>query len=564
MPENTTDMTTEEKKTLPLSNGDYLRALSDNQYIIDKSLLIKTVIDKKYIVTLFTRPRRFGKSFNLSMLRTFFEKTDDDTSVYFCDKKIWQCGEKYTKEQGKYPVIYLDFKDIEAKSWKETFSDLKDQIEDAYLAHPELLTSDKVDPIKDLPFYKSIIYHTAKADAYKRSLYRLSRMLKAHYKVPPVIIIDEYDTPIQAGYDNGYYDKIISFMTTFLSKTLKGNESNLKYAFITGVMRVAQESIFSGLNSIYSSNVLKANDDYGEFFGFTPDETNDILKYYGLGDNYPEVCEWYDGYRFGNAEIFNPWSVLMYIDSKGDAEKYWVGTSSNHIIHDLMQNISSDVAINLKTLMTGEEITVAANDNIVYNKLQYDESYIYTVLVHSGYLKPEKKIESGVWSLKIPNKEVYKLYSSEILSTMNVPGSTANDIQDALISGDAAKLKKALQIFMGRTISYTEYKKEYFHHVLLTGILSVMDGNYNLFQDIEAGTGKADILLEPKSNKLLPGIIIEVEKARSVASLSSRAKAAITQINEKQYDMPLKSVGCSKIYKVGAAFIGKDVEVIIE
>ncbi len=406
----------EQRKTLPISCSNYVKALSENMYVADKTLLIKAVIDSGCDVTMFTRPRRFGKSFNLSMLRAFFEKTDQDTSVYFRDKKIWQCGERYTSEQGRYPVIYLDFKDLKGDSWTETFDDIQDCIGDAYLKHKELLTSAHIDQVKDLTYYKSIVYGSAAHRAYKDSLFRLSRMLTDHYGVPPVVLIDEVDTPVQSGYEKGYYDKVHSFMMSFLSKALKGNERNIRYAFLCGVLPVSFADENGGLNNV-CTDTLPGCERYGEFFGFTSGETMKMLGYYGLASKYSEVCEWYDGYRFGKAELFNPWSVLMYI-AKGVAGEYWGGTSSNQIIRDVLRDTSPVVIENMTALLDGGEISGAVADCIEYDKLKnmlkYDSSYIYnTMLLHSGYLKPVKRDGDGHCTLTIPNMEVYRIYSAE-------------------------------------------------------------------------------------------------------------------------------------------------------
>ncbi len=389
-------------------------------------------------------------------------------------------------------------------------------------------------------------------------------MLTDHYSVAPVIIIDEYDTPIRFGYENGYYDEIIGFMRNFLSAGLKGNNSNIHFAFISGVLQIAQESIFSGLNNIYASTVLD-NDDYSEFFGFTKDETKGILEYYGLADKYPEVCEWYDGYKFGDTEIFNPWSVLSYIKANAKAATYWANTGANEIIYDLMSNISGETAGMLSSLLKEESITVHVDKNVVFKKLKTDSSYIYTILVHSGYLKViETKADADTWTLVVPNREIYEIYASEIISAIGGSDDTANAIRTALLKGDAYALKNDLRKFLASTASFRSLHKEYFYQILMTGILAVMNGRYDLKEEYESGDGYPDILLTPRDSSMYPGMIIEIKICDSMQEMAFKAREAISQIDRMKYDTSLKVAGCSRIYKIGIAFCAKDVEVIIE
>ena len=314
---------------LPIGISDY-RLASSEYYYVDKTMMIRDFIDERPMVSLFTRPRRFGKTLNMDMLRTFFEKTEEDTSVYFKDKKIWACGKKYREYQGKYPVIFITFKDIKKDTWEETFERIVQLIRIEYKRHAELANSTK---IQDADYYKKIIEGSMDPVLFDASLYMLSKMLHEHHGIAPVIIIDEYDIPIQQGYMKGYYDKVILFMRNLFSGGFKDNK-HLSYGFLTGILRVAKESIFSGLNNLVVNSVL--DNKYSAYFGFTPDEVKEMAEYYHVADKYGEICEWYDGYRFGKSEIFNPWSVINYFNNECEPRAFWQSTGSNDIIGEIL------------------------------------------------------------------------------------------------------------------------------------------------------------------------------------------------------------------------------------
>ncbi|MBQ1413119.1 MAG: AAA family ATPase, partial [Clostridia bacterium] len=299
-----------ERLPLPIGVSDY-RLASTEYYYVDKTMMIKDFLDERPIVSLFTRPRRFGKTLNMDMLRTFFEKTGQDTSVYFHDKKIWKCGAKYQNYQGKYPVIFITFKDVKFNTWAETLESVKDLFSKEARRHPELRDSDRCDAY-DKKAFDSLISGDVSEVELSNALLNLSQMLHKHHGIAPIIIIDEYDTPIQQGYSCGFYEQVILFMRNLFSGGLKDNK-HLSYGFLTGILRVAKESIFSGLNNLKINSIL--DEKYSEYFGFTPEEVKEMADYYGAGDRYAEICEWYDGYRCGNSDIFNPWSVINYFSN---------------------------------------------------------------------------------------------------------------------------------------------------------------------------------------------------------------------------------------------------------
>ncbi|MCD8201858.1 MAG: AAA family ATPase, partial [Clostridia bacterium] len=363
--------TGDERKRIAYLSSDFVETMKKS-YFVDKSLLIKEMIDTGAEVTLITRPRRFGKSLNLSMIKTFFEKTEEDNSVYFKDLKIWDCGEKYRSEQGKYPVIHMNLKDPKGKSWEKLYSDIKTEIVREYARHPEL--DGNVEKLLR-PTYDRIVSGTGSESDYNESLRLLSDLLYKYHKVKPVILLDEYDHPIQEAVDGGYYDDAIDFFKPFLSKALKDNGS-LSFAVVMGITRVSKEGIFSGLNNPDVSSVL--SDEYSQYFGFTDEEVNKILEECGCSKKKSEVRKWYNGYRFGTGrtQIYNPWSVLKYIKEKCKAEAYWVNTSENSIIGSMLDFASDKVVKNLNILLSGGNIEESIDENITYRELYKDPGKI--------------------------------------------------------------------------------------------------------------------------------------------------------------------------------------------
>ena len=404
-----------EKKALPIGISDYIRAQSE-YYYVDKTLLIKEFLDKKPLVSLFTRPRRFGKTLNMDMLRVFFEISKEDTSVYFKDKAIWQCGREYTKHQGQYPVIFLTFKDVKFDSWEATIDKIRGLLQVEFGRHLELKESDKLAEY-EIEYFSKILEAKANEVELTSSLENLSRMLFKHYGKAPIIIIDEYDTPIQEGYAEDFYDAIIRFMRNFFSGAYKDNK-NLSYGFLTGILRIAQESIFSGLNNLTVNSVM--DEDYDRFFGFTYPEVHQMMKYYGVSDKDEELKDWYNGYRFGNTEIYNPWSVINYISKGCIPQAYWVNTGKNEILEDVLKSATDDVTEKLYALLQGERVIARIDQNVVYRSLSEDPANIYSLLLVAGYLKAlTKELQSDgsyLCEVSIPNREIAAVYKNEIFS----------------------------------------------------------------------------------------------------------------------------------------------------
>ena len=553
----------ESKKSLPIGISDYVRAQSE-YYYVDKTLLIKDFLDQKPLVSLFTRPRRFGKTLNMDMLRVFFEISGEDTSKYFEDKAIWKCGEEYRKHQGKYPVIFLTFKDVKFDSWETTIDKIKGLLQDEFGRHMELANSSKLAEYEKIYFAKVINGEASEVEL-TASLEKLSQMLTKHYDKSPIIIIDEYDTPIREGYSKDFYDEIIGFMRNFFSGAFKDNR-NLSYGFLAGILRIAQESIFSGLNNLTVNSAM--DDEYDKYFGFTALEVREMLEYYGVLDKEAELREWYDGYLFGRTEIYNPWSVINYISKGCTPQAYWVNTGRNEILEDVLKVATDDITERLFALLQGEKVIARIDQNVVYRSLSEDPANIYSLLLVEGYLKtPKKELQadgSYLCEVSIPNREIAAVYKSEILSHLLQIGAitrtTANMVAESLYANDICKLQKAVSEYMEKTISFYDTGAEGFYHGLTLGLITLMDNHYRIKSNRESGDGRYDICLIPRATKY-PGIIMELKWKRGIDEdkLEALSQEALAQIDEKRYDLELKDSGVEEVLKLGIAFSGKKV-----
>ncbi len=557
-----------EKKALPIGISDYIRAQSE-YYYVDKTLLVKEFLDKKPLVSLFTRPRRFGKTLNMDMLRVFFEISSEDTSIYFKDKAIWKCGKEYTKHQGKYPVIFLTFKDVKFDSWEATLDKIRGLLQAEFGRHLELLESDKLADY-ETEYFSRILDGKANEVELTSSLENLSKMLFKYYGKAPIIIIDEYDTPIQEGYARDFYDEIIGFMRNFFSGAFKDNK-NLSYGFLTGILRIAQESIFSGLNNLIVNSVM--DEDYDKFFGFTDEEVHRMMEYYGALDKVEELKEWYDGYLFGNTEIYNPWSVINYISKGCIPQAYWVNTGKNEVLEDVLKVATDDITERLYALLQGEQVVAKIDQNVVYRSLSEDPANIYSLLLVAGYLKTPKKELQGdgtyLCEVSIPNKEIAAVYKSEILSHLlqigAVTRTTANKIAESLYTNDLKKLQNAITEYMDKSISFYDAGAEGFYHGLALGLVALMDNHYKIKSNRESGDGRYDISLIPRENKY-PGIIMELKWKSGLdeEELIALSNEALEQIDGRRYASEMNYDGIEKILKLGIAFSGKKVKIKAE
>ena len=549
------DMPSEKKKALPIGISDFKLAVTE-YYYVDKTLLIRDFIDNRPLVSLFTRPRRFGKTLNMDMLRVFFEKTDEDTSVYFKDKQIWQCGDEYTAYQGKYPVIFLTFKDVKCSSWEETFQQISRLIAMEFQRHMELETSDKLNSYEKEQF-SQIAKGMADKVGYQMSLQFLSLLLHKHHGEKTIIIIDEYDTPIQQGHTCGFYEETIHFMRNLFSGGLKDN-SHLAFGFMTGILRVAKESIFSGLNNLTIHSIL--DNKYSQYFGFTKEEIYEMLEYYDVREKYEEVCDWYDGYLFGNTEIFNPWSVINYISENCFPKAFWLSTGSNDIVGEIIAAATPEITENLHKLLCGQTITTYIDTSVIYPEVLNNPYSIYSFLLVAGYLRivsvyPQHD-GNFMCDVGIPNKEIFYVYEKEVLNKTN-QNSMAISVSQAIFTKDAKKLQTILNKFMLESISSLDGANEGFYHGMMLGLCAVLSNRYQVRSNRESGIGRFDVCLIPRV-KAMPGFIYEFKYTKNKkANLDILADEALKQIDEKKYDTELLASGISNIVKIGIAFQGK-------
>lgn len=542
-------------KSLPIGVSDFKLATT-GYYYVDKTLMIRDFLDKKPMVSLFTRPRRFGKTLNMDMLRVFFEKTNEDTSVYFKDKQIWQCGDYYTKHQGQYPVIFLTFKDVKSMTWEETFQKIRRLISLEFIRHNELEASSV------LTAYEKEQYHLLAGDSgdevdCQMGLQLLSLLLHKHYGRECIIIIDEYDTPIQQGHTCNFYPEIVNFMRNFFSGGLKDNP-HLAFGFLTGILRVAKESIFSGMNNLKTYSIL--DDGYSSYFGFTEKEVKDMLRYYGKDDKYNELSEWYDGYRFGNTEIFNPWSVINYISDNCFPKAFWQSTGSNDIIGEIIKTATPEITEDLYKLLCGEKIAAYIDTGVIYPEVQNNPYSIYSFLLVAGYLKVANIYPQSdgnfMCDVAIPNKEITFVYEKEVLNRTN-QNSLAISISQAIFSKDTQKLQTLLEDFMVKSISSIDGANESFYHGMMLGLCAILGNRYKIRSNRESGLGRFDIQLMPLT-KGMPGFIFEFKHTKDEhIDLSALADSALQQIEAKKYDTELRDNGVTSIIRIGIAFRGK-------
>lgn len=543
------------KKALPIGISDFKLAVEE-YYYVDKTLLIRDFIDQKPLVSLFTRPRRFGKTLNMDMLRVFFEKTQADTSIYFKDKFIWQCGDKYTAYQGKYPVIFMTFKDVKCSSWEETFRYICSLIAMEYQRHMELENSEKLSDYEREQFSR-IAKGMADRVEYQMSLQMLSLFLHKHHGEKAIIIIDEYDTPIQQGHTGGFYSETISFMRNLFSGGLKDN-AHLAYGFLTGILRVAKESIFSGLNNLKIYSLL--DHAYSQYFGFTKGEVQEILAYYDVSEKYHEVCEWYDGYLFGNTEIFNPWSVMNYVADDCFPKAFWQSTGSNEIVGEIIGSAAPEIVENLYKLLCGQNVAAYIDTSVIYPEVQSHPYSIYSFLLVAGYLRVSAVYPQHdgnfMCDVGIPNKEIAYVYEKEVLNKTNRNGF-AISVSQAVFSGDAEQLQSLLNKFMIESISSLDGANEGFYHGMMLGLCAVLSDRYQVRSNRESGFGRFDLMLIPRV-KFMPGFIYEFKHTKDEKmDLDILADEALRQINEKKYETELLDFGVDNIIKTGIAFRGK-------
>lgn len=537
------------KKPLPIGVSDF-KSATTNYYYVDKTLLIRDFLNAIPMVSLFTRPRRFGKTLNMDMLRVFFEKTSDNTSIYFKDKYIWQCGDYYTKHQGQYPVIFLSFKDVKCSSWQETFQKISKLLSLEFMRHDELESSFVLSSYEKEQYHRFASENINEVDC-QMGLQLLSLLLHKHYNKECVIIVDEYDTPIQQGHLCDFYNEIVDFMRNFFSGGLKDNP-HLAFGFLTGILK---ESIFSGMNNLKTNSIL--DNSYSSYFGFTNEEVKDMLAYYEYEDKYQEILEWYDGYRFGNTEIFNPWSVINYISDQCFPKAFWQSTGSNDIIGEIIGTATPEITENLYKLFCGNTITTYVDTSVIYPEVQNNPYSIYSFLLVAGYLKVAAIYPQNdgnyMCDVAIPNKEILYVYEKEVLNRTN-QNNVSISIHQAIFSKDTRKLQSLLEDFMLKSISTMDGANEAFYHGMMLGLCAVLGSQYKVRSNRESGLGRFDIELLPMVQGI-PGFIFEFKHTKDInADLDSLANSALKQIEDMKYDTELNDFGVEDIVKIGIAF----------
>ena len=545
----------------PVGTSEW-EVFSQDSLCVDKTRMIKDLVDLKTRVALFTRPRRFGKTTALKMIRAFFEKRVDekggqvDTSYLFKDKKIWASGAEYRKLQGRFPIIYLSFKDHKAASWESASGKLVRDIAGEVARHRDSIDSDWGDETRRERL-RRVKTCTASVDEVAESLGLLAEAIHAHCKEKPIILVDEYDQPISSASTYGYYDQMCSFMRVFLSGALKDN-AHVEMGLMTGVLRVAKEGILSGLNNLKVYTVFDA--EFGEYFGFTEDEVRGMAEYYGVPEKMEEIRAWYDGYDFGGTEIYNPWSVLYYFSSNCRPGPYWLDTSSNDLITEIVANYPHDTAKTLEGLLKGERPRVPMAAELGPYKLVRDRAdTLYALLLSAGYVKAVSPIENQRCSIAIPNLEIRQVFEGDIISKLSGAngGVDGGAILDAFHYGDVEMFRRELERFLVESTSYFDAAAEGFYHGLVLGLLAILRPAYRVKSNGESGEGRYDLMLRPiRAN--YPGYVIEIKAARRKnANLKNLAAAALRQIRRHAYRAELEAEGCGEIVSLGIAFRGK-------
>ena len=536
-------------KRLAIGIDDFRKIIKEDCYYVDKTKFIEAVLEDASNVKLFTRPRRFGKTLNMSMLKYFFDVRDSEEN-----RKLFNGlgieKSKYIDEQGKYPTILISLKSIKYETWEESLEQLKSLVSNLYNEFEyirECLNESEIELFNDIWFKKE-------NGEYANSLKNLTSFLYKYYKKEVILLIDEYDIPLITAHKYGYYNEIINFYKIFLGEALKTNQY-LKMGVLTGIIRVIKTGIFSDLNNLKVYSILEKK--YSEFFGFTEEEVKKALQYFNIEEELANVKYWYDGYKFGNSELYNPWSIINFLDGR-ELKNYWVGTSENFLIKNILENSISRTNEILDKLFNEEEVEEAITGTSDLSILM-DSKEVWELLLFSGYLTVKEKLDDDIYSLKLPNMEVKKLFKKEFIN-VHFGISLFRKTMEALKNLNFNDFEKYFQEIMLKSTSNWATSKEAFYHGLSLGMLSYLDNDYYVTSNFEAGFGRYDVLLEPK-NRNDRAFILEFKVAEAENKLEKLSKEAIKQIEEKKYDINLKSKEIKEITSVGIAFYGKKLKV---
>ena len=554
------------KQPIAIGVENYKTIIENNYYYIDKTWMLKELADQKGTVNLFTRPRRFGKTLTLSMVRTFFEDERNyagekiDNRRYFEGKKIMEAGEKYTDELGQYPVIKLSLKSAKQPTYEMAYNCLRNEMIYEFDRHRYVLEGKRLSDAEKKS-YERILDKTAEAGEYETALKLLSACLKKYHGKNTIILIDEYDVPLENAYFRGFYDQMIDFIRSLFESALKTNDA-LEFAIVTGCLRISKESIFTGLNNLEINSVLSNN--YAEYFGFTGEEVEQMLRKYGLEEKLPEVKQWYDGYLFGETEVYNPWSIINYVktaisESQPFPKPYWSNTSSNSIIRELVEEADSDTKEEIQMLIDGKTIEKPVHEDITYGEIHKSKDNLWNFLFFTGYLKVvSKRFEDRriYLTMSIPNDEVLTIYEDTIREWFDRQTKAIDftPFYRAILDGDCSSMQKILKENLRRAISYYDNKEAFYHGMLLGFLLAMPD--YVPKSNRECGNGRPDIALVPYDEEA-PVIIMELKVCKKFTEMAEGCQAALDQIEEKDYAAPFLDKGYTKIMKYGICFCEK-------
>lgn len=551
-----------DKKAIPVGIENFKELREEEYYYIDKTLLIDEILMAKTKVTLFTRPRRFGKTLNMSMLKYFFDvENKEENRKLFEGLKI--SNSKYMSEQGKYPVIFISLKDLRADSWNECILEIKKIISKVYREF-QYITVNMDEYDKDV--YNSIKNRKNDIDL-NTSIELLSDFLCEYYSEKVIILIDEYDAPIINAFDKGYYNEAINFFQVFYSSALKTNDS-LKYGILTGITRIIKEGIFSGLNNLKVDTILSQK--YSEYFGLLEKEVVEMLDYFEMKYKMEEVKEWYNGYRFGDNEIYNPWSIVNFVDN-GEIKAYWANVSGNTLLENMLDHAGESVYTDLKRFTEGESIEKYISDGTTINSLLSSDDEIWQLFLYSGYLtkaKKQREIDvmseyTDIYNLKIPNKEIRKHFGNMFLNRFFGTEIKTAILMKALENGDIKKFEKILGEIMINMLSHFDLDSEMekIYQVFMIGLVGFLMGRYEIISNNESGYGRYDLAMIPiKSNE--KAYLMEFKISKTKEGMTAKAEEALKQIDEKKYDTRIKARGIKNILKLGGAFYGKSVKVV--
>ena len=550
-----------EKKAIPIGIENFEDIIKDNYYYVDKSMLIEDILVNRAAVTLFTRPRRFGKTLNMSMIKYFFDiRNKDENRKLFEGLKIF--GSEYMKEQGKYPVIFVSLKDLRADTWEMCLMEIKKLISKIYREFQYITEKMNED---DKEIYDSIKNRKNDMDL-NTSIELLSEYLFEYYGERVIILIDEYDAPIINAFDKGYYNEAINFFQVFYSSALKTNDS-LKYGILTGITRIIKEGIFSGLNNLKVDTIL--NKKYSEYFGLLESEVIKILDYFEMKYKIEEVKEWYNGYIFGDKRVYNPWSIINYVDN-GEIKAYWANVSGNTLLENMLDQAGEDVYTDLKRFTDGESIEKYISDGTTIKSLLSNDDEIWQLFLYSGYLtkaKEQSEIDetseyTNIYNLKIPNKEIRKYFGNMFLNRFFGTELKTSILIKALESGDIKKFEKTLGEIMVNMLSHFDLDSEMekIYQVFMIGLVGFLMGKYEIISNNESGYGRYDLAMIPIKNNE-KAYLMEFKISKTEKSMTLKAEEALKQIDEKKYDTRLKARGIKNILKIGIAFYGKKVKV---